>query len=174
MEVQILQLEVKDWRKYKKIRLEALLKEPLAIMGSIKEEKKYLSNYWKEKLAESRIGEKSKVLFAIIDNKIVGMIGITYNQNEKLSHMAMEVSFYVNKNYRGIGIGRKLKEESFRQIRIHNHITKVISQIVASQKENIEMNKKFGFKVVGRLKKQIFFEGKYYDGVFMEKFLVSK
>jgi RimJ/RimL family protein N-acetyltransferase len=50
-------------------------------------------------------------------------------------------------------------------------VKKILTNVTVTQKSAQQLYKKLGFVEVGRLKDDLFFDGGYYDGLIMEKYL---
>ena len=145
--IEILRLTPKRWKEYKKLRLEALQQDPIAFGSSFEEEKNIPEKEWKKRLKTT--------LFAFSGNKIVGLITYNFRQKKKLKHIADIYSVYVMKEFRKKGVGRELMESAFFHILKNTKIQKISLGVTPEQKAAVELYKRFGFKVVGKFKKDM-------------------
>ena len=53
----------------------------------------------------------------------------------------------------------------------NKNIIKISLNVNPKQKSAVRLYKKFGFKVVGVMKKDLFVNGKFYDELILEKFI---
>lgn len=91
------------------------------------------------------------ILVATVDGKVAGWMSLSKWNQRCAYDDAAETSFYVKAEYRGQGIGRKLKEaiiEEARRLRFHT----LIAQVADESKESLHLNLSCGFVLVGTLK----------------------
>jgi len=112
-------------------------------------------------------GERHPILVAVVDDVVVahGDSGISFSRGAKVVgwsslskwsdrrayESTAETSFYVKVEYRGQGIGRKLKAaiiEEARRLGFHT----LIARVAEGSEASLHLNESFGFVVVGTLK----------------------
>jgi ribosomal protein S18 acetylase RimI-like enzyme len=164
MNFKIKNLDVKRWKEFKDLRLDALLSEPTAFGRSYEYEEKFKPKIWKDLLKEE------KFLFALVDDKVVGMIGYRSSGMEKTKHIAMIIAVYVQKKYRGLRIGYKLYKEILRKIKTKK-FKKISIGVNSKQLPALRLYEKFGFEIVGHFKKELKVKNKYYDEYILEKII---
>lgn len=111
------------------------------------------------------------MLFAISDNKPVGMIVVGFNSRIKTKHVVEIFGVYINEKYRCRGIGRKLMDATLRAIQENGNILKVKLGVNPEQRAAVKLYEDCGFECVGRLAREIKVGGKYYDEFIMEKLI---
>lgn len=153
------------WEEYKALRLHALATEPQAFGSSHEEKVKLPDESWIKKI------ENHEVLFALVDDELVGMVGYWFESRTKTRHIALIFGAFVKKEHRGKGIGKLLLEAVLKKIQERSEIIKVRLTVSALQEDAIRLYKKYGFKKVGVLKKEIKIEKQYYDKILMAKFI---
>lgn len=156
-------LPASRWKEYRDLRLEALKTDPIAFGSSYEEEVKLSKEEWKRRVKD--------VLFALSENKPVGMIVFRFQSKIKTKHIANIYGVYVKKEYRGRGIGSKLLESAIMAIKKDKNIIKIDLNVNPKQKSAATLYKKYGFKTIGILKKDLHVNGKFYDEMVMEKML---
>jgi ribosomal protein S18 acetylase RimI-like enzyme len=161
--LQIKKLPVERWEEFKELRLIALQKDPLAFGSSYEEEIKFQDELWKNRLKNT--------LFAVYDDKPVGMVVFLIDTKTKLSHVAEIFGVYVREEYRDMKIGKQLIESLINLIRQNKSVIKIKLTVTDVQDSAIKLYSSFGFKVVGRHQKELKYEEKFYDGIIMEKML---
>lgn len=161
--VVIKKLEEDRWAESRDLRLDALRKEPIAFGSSYEEEKRLSEGDWRERMKNA--------LFAISEDRPIGMIALVREKKTKARHIANIYGMYVNEKYRGLGIGRKLMDSALKQIRRNKEVVKVKLTVNPKQKAAVKLYLNCGFKVVGRSKKELRVEGRFYDDLIMEKML---
>ncbi|MFA5303114.1 MAG: GNAT family N-acetyltransferase [Candidatus Nanoarchaeia archaeon] len=156
-------LNIKRCKEYKIIRLEALKSDPIAFGSSYEEEEKLPIKEWEKRM--------NNVLFALDNDKIIGTIVVVFNKWLKTKHVADIYGVYVNKNYRGKGIGNKLIEAALKYIKKNKEIIKIKLSVNSVQKAAAGLYKKYGFEEIGVCKKELKVDNTYYDELLMEKML---
>lgn len=163
--MEIIKLKAQDCQKFKELRLEALQNDSLAFGSSAEEFSKKPLEEIRERLA----GENSLILLAEENGKPIGMIGANFEEGEKLSHIAYIWGVYVNQNYRGQGIGKKLFVAILEEIQKKGKIKKINLNVNTKQIPAIKLYESFGFNIVGTLHKELKIGEEYFDEHAMEK-----
>lgn len=161
--ITVTRLDESGWQDYRDLRLEALKEQPLAFGSSYEEEQPYTETQWRERV--------KNVLFAVSDNKPVGMIVCGRNNRLKISHICGIYGVYIKKEYRGQGISNQLMDAALAEIQEMTGVVKIELMVNPTQKAAKRLYRKYGFKVVGHSKKALKFDSKFYDELMMEKFL---
>lgn len=177
----IVTLTEKDWESYRDLRLEGLAEEQKAFATSPAEASLWPSSRWTNELNlisdtlenPKKEGQKYITIFAKADNKLVGMTSASWGQKNKQEHQAIILWVYVNKNYRGQGIAKKLMQTILDFLESKTNVKKAYLTVIESQIPARKMYESFGFKECGRLTKSLNVNGKYFDELFMEKFLTD-
>lgn len=167
----IIELDPSRWQAYKQLRLESLVVEPTAFLGTVQEESAYPDTEWQERLINSQQPDKNFMLFAEKQGALVGMIAVLCDNREKVKHVAHMVSFYVTPAERGQGIGKALVHEALRVIQERKYITKIFLNVIVTQTGAIALYKAAGFVKVGFLKNFFRVNGVYYDALMLEKLI---
>ena len=115
--IEIKKLPEDRWVDYRDLRLVSLKNEPIAF-GSAYEEETILPD-------EEWIKRTKNTLFALINDKPVGMITCISNNRLKTKHVANIYGFYVRREYRGQGIGEILLEGAISLIKMNENIVKI-------------------------------------------------
>lgn len=161
--IKIRKLLPNRWKEYRELRLESLRKDAIAFSSSYGEEKKLSESEWERRTKNT--------LFALSDDKPIGMIACVFNNKRKIRHIANVYGFYVKENYRYRGVGNKLIKSALSLIKKNKDIIKIGLTVNPKQKAAVRLYKKFGFKVVGKLRKDLLVNSKFYDELVMEKFI---
>ena len=104
-----------------------------------------------------------------INKNIVGQCTIENLDWETARHVAT-LGILIEKNYRNLGLGRKLIEYSIQEAKKISK-KKLILTTLATNEYAIRLYKSIGFKEVGRYSKQYLMNDKYIDEILMEIFL---
>lgn len=120
-------------------------------------------NRWFANLAD----DKKQVLFAIVDEELIGYCGLT--NLDFVNHRA-EVSFVMRTDIAlleaeyekyFLAILDMLKKYAFEELKLH----KLFTETYEFRKFHISILEKFGFKLDGRYKEHIFHEVKFIDSL---------
>jgi ribosomal protein S18 acetylase RimI-like enzyme len=159
MEVKTLPPE--RWMEAMELRLQGLKTDPIAFGSSYEEEENFTEAEWKRRMTSA--------LFTFSDDKPVGTITYLFDNRLKTKHIARIFGVYVDPNYRGRGIGKKLLEKALELIQENKNIVKIQLMVNSKQNAAVALYKNMGFIVVGQLKKEIKVDGEFYDELVMEK-----
>jgi ribosomal protein S18 acetylase RimI-like enzyme len=157
--------QIDDWQSSKNIRLKSLKDEPQSFRNSFEEANLLTDQEWKERIQNP----DSLLLFAKIEREIIGMAGINFFGLKKIKHIAKLFEFYVDSDFRGSGIGEMLMESIIAEIEKSSFITKIQLYVNTRCERAINLYKKFGFREVGLLSKELKVDGEYFDEYIMEK-----
>lgn len=135
-------LDPKDWEDYKKIRLEALQEDPQAFGSSYAKESVQSDAEWQERPQNPL----SHIFIARDEVKPVGIIGFRLEIEEKNAHLW---GMFVNQNYRGKGLGRKLMEYAIDNAKSIENIHSVTLDVNEEQAAAISMYQSLGFQEYG-------------------------
>jgi L-amino acid N-acyltransferase YncA len=114
--------------------------------------------------------ERHPILVAVVNRKVVGWASLTEWSDRRAYDDTAETSFYVDSEFRGQGIGRKLKEaiiKEARRLRFHT----LIARVAEGSDESIHLNESTGFVLVGTLKQVGRKFGRLLDVHIMQKML---
>jgi len=158
---------MKDWRDFKKIRLDALMNNPESFGSSYEEAANRDDKKWKE-----RFKDTNSIVFIAFNHKLpIGVSIVNYESAERFKHLAHIYSLYVKKEFRGKGISNLLIKSIILSTKRRKNIKKIKLNVVKQQIPAINLYKKFGFKIIGELKKEMKIKNRYYDEYLMERLL---
>ena len=98
------------------------------------------------------------------------MVVYIFNNKLKTEHIAEIFGVYVINEYHGQGVGRKLIEVALELIQKNVNTSKIRVKVNPEQKAAVKLYKKYGFEIVGRHKKELKVDNKFYDELIMEKY----
>lgn len=110
------------------------------------------------------------ILVAVHEGRVVGWASLTQWSDRRAYDDTAETSFYVKGEFRGRGIGRKLKEaliEEARRLKYHT----LIARVAEGSNESLHLNESYGFVLVGTLKEVGRKFGKLLDVHILQKML---
>ncbi len=96
-------------------------------------------------------GERHPILVALVGGQVVGWASLSPYSDRSAYEDTAETSFYVKSDFRGRGVGRKLKAatiEEARRLRFHT----LLARVAEGSEESLHLNASFGFVHVGTLK----------------------
>ena len=140
--------------------LEELVPE---LVKYLEENKDLAEDEWKRRI--------NNALFALSNDKPVGMIVYIISSKIKTKHVANIFGTYVEKEYRGKGIGNKLMDSVMENIQENVNVSKIELTVNSEQKAAVKLYEKYGFELVGRLEKGLKIDDKFYDELIMERHL---
>jgi len=168
----IRKLSKKDLRNVKKFQdfINSFVEEDAQIMMneriSLKGEEKWLE----EKLGKIK-KKKAVFLVAEYNNLGIGTMGIDLNVWRQ-NHIG-DLGITIRNGYRGIGLGSCLMKEGIklaqRELKPRPKIIRL--SVLPTNEPAIALYKKFGFKKVAQIPKQLQYKGKLIDEIIMLKFL---
>ncbi|PIR71544.1 MAG: hypothetical protein CO145_01015 [Candidatus Nealsonbacteria bacterium CG_4_9_14_3_um_filter_37_13] len=168
--ITIRKISKNDLRNVKKFQdfINSFVKEDAKIMMnekiSLKEERKWL----KEKLGKTR---KQKALFLLAEHNaiIAGTTGIDLNIWRQ-SHIG-DLGITIKKGYREIGLGTYLMKEIIKLAKkeLKPKLKIIRLSVFPTNKPALALYKKFGFKKVARIPRQIQYKEKLIDEIIMLK-----
>ena len=161
--IEVKTLPPERWREARELRLHALKTDPIAFGSSYEEEENLAEAEWQRRMKNA--------LFALSDGKPVGTITYLFSDRVKGKHIARIFGVYVDPNYRGQGLGRKLLENALELIQENKGVVKVQLMVNQEQGVAVTLYKGMGFDVVGQMKKEIKVGEQFYDELIMEKML---
>ena len=164
-DIKIVRLSSKQWRRYREIRLESLREEPQAFGSSLMDTEKKPPAYWQGRLAEAARGENSVLLFAQDGERLIGMIGVFYDETQETAQI---ISVYVNKAERGKGVGNLLMQAILSEIGRKKGIRKAVLGVNQEQTAAVRLYLRFGFEVTGQ-REEVQGDGRKHCGYWMEK-----
>jgi hypothetical protein len=115
-----------------------------------------------------KLEAKDIVFVAEYDNKVAGSIEIG-RKGGKFSHVG-DMGIAIKKEYWGKGIGTRLFEQAVKEAK-RKRFKKLTYCVFEPNKRSIKLVKEFGFKLAGRLGKQVKIGNKYHDELIFEKLL---
>jgi len=160
-------LPLDRWEEFRDLRLEALRADPLAF-SSGSDLLEYSEKDWKDRLQKALDGN-SILVFAESDGKLVGMGSVYLYEIDRYKHNASLQGLFVSVSYRGKGIGVGLINERIKLILPDSRIIQVMCEIFSSQVASLELHKKLGFEVTGKMSDFVKDGDNFYDSVFLQK-----
>ncbi len=126
-----------------------------------------------EEFRERMVHTLEKYPYFVALDEMGQILGYTYASPFKgrpAYNWSVETSIYVDRNYKGRGIGSKLYEALEHALKLQ-HIVNACACICASYDESILFHHKCGYRLVATFHKSGYKSGRWHDMVWMEKFL---
>lgn len=161
MKIEIKKLNSDDWQIYKELRLQMLTEEPQAYSQTLEELSKRSDKEWKDKTETDNMS----IIVAWVDEKLAGMSGLFYEEKDVVSIWGV----FVRKEFRGIGLGKRLMEEIEKEIKKDKGVKKIQISVTSSQITALELYKRLGFKEVKKFEGKTRHNGKAYDEILLQK-----
>ncbi len=163
MSILIKKLTRKDWQIFKELRLQMLIEEPHAFTTTYEQVSGYSDEEWRKRTAS----KKASILVIFVDDTPAGMNGLYYKDNEK--DKVTIWGMFVKKEFRGLGLGKKLMDAIEKEIRRDEAVKKINICVMTSQTSAWELYKKQGFMETGRDEKKRQFNDGWCAEIHMEK-----
>jgi phosphinothricin acetyltransferase len=107
---------------------------------------------------------------AVVEGKVVGWSSLNQWSDRRAYDETAETSFYVKSEFRGRGIGRKLKEATITEAkRLGFH--SLLARVAQGSEESLHLNYSVGFVLVGTMKEVGQKFGKRLDVHILQKML---
>ncbi len=145
--IRVRRLPAERWRDYRDLRLESLKTEPQAFGSSDEEEAELEESAWRERTEGA--------LFATEGERPVGVMTLSFNDRIKTRHTAEIFGFYVRPEHRGKGVGTQLLREGLALVRSRKGMVKVRLYVNPEQRAAVKLYRKAGFRVAGRMEKEL-------------------
>jgi ribosomal protein S18 acetylase RimI-like enzyme len=163
-DVMIMKLPVERWQEFRDLRLEALKLEPQVYGSSFEEKKNEPDQYWQERLQNAvLVNSDYSLLFADYHGVIIGMVGAIIDFDT-----AKIVHYFIKKEYRHKGVGRKLLEQLINLVKTNPVVKKFQLDINAHETHTIDSFKLYGFHVNQEFSYRMG-DGKDHDALVMVK-----
>ncbi len=112
----------------------------------------------------------SLIIVAQVDEQVVGMAHLVKGRLPKNKHVGF-LGISILKDFRGNGIGNAMMNYTIEWAKRQNELEKISLTVFSTNNPAINLYKKLGFTIEGRMKKHYKIEGKYIDDIAMTKFL---
>jgi putative acetyltransferase len=159
--LKIRRAEPDDWAA-----LHELFSSPKVIAGTF--QLPYPSReMWRQRLAET--GEGTYRLVAVVDEVVVGMIGLQTFPNQPRRKHAGTFGITVRDDWQGKGVGTELLRAALDMADNWLNLTRMELEVYADNELAIHLYERFGFEREGRLRQHAFRNGEYVDSIAMAR-----
>jgi ribosomal protein S18 acetylase RimI-like enzyme len=151
-----------DLQEFKEFRLKSLLESPDPFGLAYEEAIEKDDRWWQDYLAYDRIfGLK-------VNDKIIGIVGLYISKGIKKSHVAEITNVYLDPEFRGQKLGKKLIEE-MAKIAKGRSVEILKLTVLDNNIPALATYKNLGFEQIGILRKSMKYKDKYLDEILMQK-----
>ena len=162
--VSIRELDESIFEGYRQLRLRALKEEPTAFTSSWSEEIEKSEVAWRERL-DSHLYRR----FCAVNNEhVLGMSGCRFEAKEKKNHKATLIAVYVEPEFRGRRLGRKLVQKALLAAFEDPRVKAVNLSVTSDNVPAIGLYEEMGFEKWGEEPQAIRVNNTFYAKTFME------
>ena len=159
---------VEDAPAYRDLRLEALRNHPEAFSSDCGTSLAKPMSYWTDRLKPNNPDDGVMLYFAVHDEQLIGMCGITHTDAPKQKHSAYIVSMYVRPEWRGLRIAEELINTCLEWGRAQG-IKIVKLGVTTTNTPAIRCYTRCEFQVYGTEPQAICLDGAFYDELLMAR-----
>lgn len=150
-----------DARQYQELRLSALLTNPEAFGSTYERESKFTVELIIDRIRPSRdkfvLGAFDK------DGALIGIVTLVRENSMKTAHKANVFGMYVDKEQRGLGVGKALMNELIKMARDIEGLEQVNLCVVSDNEQAKKLYQSVGFESYGIERNALKFNDQYYD-----------
>jgi ribosomal protein S18 acetylase RimI-like enzyme len=161
-------LTTNDFDEYYRVRLNSLTLYPVAYSSMPKFFIEATSEMHLKVLADSESESSFFIKGFFQDNKLIGIIGILPETRESVDHKASMWGFYVDPEFQGLGIGRKLLDQFLIDARNDLRLRSVRLVAATNCESALSLFHKVGFEQYGLERESIRDNEKFYDQIYMQ------
>lgn len=118
----------------------------------------------------AKVITKYPYIVAVYQGKIVGYTYASTFRDRIAYNWGLETSIYLTPEVKGQKLGEKLYTKLEQILKIQ-HITNLVASITYPNPQSIAFHEKMGYKKIAHFTKCGYKQGKWYDMIFMEKFI---
>ncbi|MFT8320465.1 MAG: GNAT family N-acetyltransferase [Bacillus sp. (in: firmicutes)] len=164
----IRELTAKDAKSYWQLRLKTLRQNPNSFLVTIEEEENKAQPI---KKAIMQLKDPTRLTFgAFYNNQLIGAITLQKEVFIKIKHKGSVLSFFVEKDFRGNGIGRGLLQKIISTANEYQ-IEQLLLSVVSTNERAIQLYQSIGFTSIGTEKRALKVDNQYFDEQHMVLFL---
>jgi GNAT superfamily N-acetyltransferase len=147
-EIKIVTLKSGDWNVYRDLRLRALQEEPQAYGSTYADNVSRPASFWKERLQDALEEKIQWLVFAKLEDKLVGMAG-AFSEEKNTVHV---IAVYVIPEQRGKGISKLLMKDLLMRIKRNPEVKRIIVDVNPEQLPAFNLYKNSGFQIIKKYK----------------------
>lgn len=151
--------------EYRILRLKALKENPEAFGSSFEEESRMPLSF-----TEERLNQKESMTFGVFDFELVGIVTLTFSLRKKLKHNGHIQALYVDETKRGKGYGKVLLKHVI-EVAKSLQMINLFLMVTSTNQKAIHLYESLGFMKYGTERREIYYEGNYYDSDLMALYI---
>lgn len=163
--------KLSDLEEVKNIFLEILNTDSSAFSSTRMDFEMQSKAWWQNYLQKYIFNPNNLLMLAKNDSKIIGLMGFVRKFGKKVEHSGNLYWMWVDKNYRGNGVGQQLLTKIINFTKTLPGLKKIELTVYQNQFAAVNLYEKCGFEQVGVKKQDVLEKGEYLDCIIMEKFL---
>lgn len=164
--IQIESIDRNNWEELKQIRLEALLSDPDAFESTYERSSRKTDEDWKAQAGDPMV----YYFLAKEKEQVIGMVGLAKSRDKE--DTLELISLYVNKLYRGQGIGKALVNATLQQAKTMDDIKVVKLWVYRDRQSTVDFYKACGFSITGEITDKSDLP-KWYHNTFVMEYLLD-
>jgi RimJ/RimL family protein N-acetyltransferase len=141
------------------LRREALEGHPLAFGSVVPDDPDQLMDFFRRALTS----EESEIFGAIVNDGLVGMVGVRRDPGAKARHKALVWGMYVRSAFRRTGSGGRLLRAAVEQARAWPGVDQVHLAVSEVAEDAAKLYARFGFREWGREPRALCWQGRCVD-----------
>ena len=130
--------------EYRALMLEAYAAHPEAFTSSVAEREKLPLSWWEARLSAEPAAHEL-VLGAFEGSELVGVVGLSFEQREKVRHKAKLFGMYVRPPWRSQGLGRQLVQSALTHARARPSVKLVQLTVTETNAPAVALYESCGF-----------------------------
>jgi len=163
-----------DLSAFQELRLEALYNHDSAFTADYEQQAAKPITYWQESLFRNIDSSSGIIYFAVVDQLLVGMIGLGRVLSPKQQHSAHIWGIYIRSDWRGLRIADRLIAHCLDWARTQPEKIRVVKLgVVASNVGAVRCYLRCGFSIYGVEPEAILTDGVYHDELLMVRRLTD-
>ena len=156
---------VSDAEQYRQLRLDALQDSPTAFTADYSVNVDRPMSFWENRLKTNGTGT---LYFAEHENQLVGMMAVQIGETSKTKHSASILSVFISSEWRGLHIAEALINACVEWAKPRDVIILKLG-VNAANTAAVRLYQRCGFTIYGTEPREIYYDGRYYDGHFMSR-----
>ncbi len=146
--MQISRLKPGHVAQYRAVMLQAYTDEPEAFTATVSEREPLPLDWWMSRVSDDP--DPQEVVFgAFVDRRLVGVVGLRFEQRKRNMHKAKLFGMFVVREYRARGVGRKLVRAVLEHARSTPGTEVVQLTVTQSNTSAVQLYESCGFTAFG-------------------------
>mgnify|MGYP002713094809 CR=1 FL=1 len=121
----------------------------------------------KDQIHDTLRSDVATQFIAVADDVVIGIVLVHPGQFGDADRHAVGISTYIDKHWRGEGVGKALMQQLLEWATTHPIIERVSLQVYETNTPAIRLYEQFGFAHEGRMRRAYYQRGRYIDMLIM-------